>query len=111
MLRSFISAVLGTTLIWLGCLTADVLAQPRERYVDHGSFYSPPEIWRQQSIRRMPTGRFAVPGGSTTVYPYNPYGGIALYSDYPPSEECVLERRPVSTIHFLGWRTFLICPE
>ena len=110
--RSVVSGFLAAIFIWLSCSTGEAVAQSRADDSARGPFHGAYGLSGRQSLFSISSGHLTVPGGSITVYPFDPYGGgVLLYTDYPPWGECMLERRPVSTIHFLGWRTFLICPN
>ncbi len=52
-------------------------------------------------------GRF--PNGVVVGYPYEWLDDFLPNGDLLPQQGCVLERRPVSTLYGLGWRTFNVC--
>ena len=58
-----------------------------------------------------PIRRFAVPAPIVVGYPY--YYGYGDYDDpyldYPPEQQCVVERRLVQTIYGARWRRVTLC--
>jgi len=57
-------------------------------------------------VHRPPFAPSARPVGVGVPFLNDDY---PFYSEYPPTTECVLERRPISNVYGLGWRNFIIC--
>lgn len=43
------------------------------------------------------------------IYPNDQYNLILVPEGYVIAPECVFERRAIRTLHFLKWRTFIVC--
>jgi hypothetical protein len=64
-------------------------------------------------IRVAPIRRFAVPApivvGNPYYYGYGDYGDP--YLDYPPEQQCVVQRRLVQTLYGARWQRVTLCYE
>jgi hypothetical protein len=74
--------------------------------VAHPNFQTAPfgVLRRFHALRN---GQF--PGGVVVGFPFDSYDDFLPVGDYLPEQGCILERRPVTTLYGLGWRTFNLC--
>jgi hypothetical protein len=86
---------------------SDVGPPPGGLYGGFEYFYGwPPPFAGFYRLNRLPFAQSARPVGVGVPF-LNDY--YPFYSEYPPTPECVFERRPISNVYGLGWRNFIIC--
>ena len=112
MLRVPYIVVGGAVLFGLISLTTegqagDVGVPPEGMYRAFEYFYGWPAPFAGfYRLNRLPFAQSTRPVGVGVPF-LNDY--YPFYSDYPPTTECVFERRPMSNVYGLGWRNFIVC--